>query len=111
MDEKARGIFADVGEIKRNFGDATKLDDDIKRWGRNISEVSKDVATTKSEILKLTTQLNALDANKNISVERKAGAVQEISKSNSRTKERVKSIKSRIKQTADEVEDRAEPKV
>ena len=111
VDERSRAIVADVEAIKRSFGDATKLDEDIRRWQSTISEVSKDVTTTKAEILKLTAQLNVLDANKNISVERKASAVKEISKSNSHTSEKVKVIKGRIKQTAEEIDNRAEPGV
>ena len=96
--------------MKRNFGDATKLDDDIKRWKGNITEISKDVAITKSEILKLTAQLNVLDANKNISVERKAGADRGDLKGHISTAERVRGIKNLIKRTAEEIENRAEPK-
>jgi len=110
VDEKARAIVTDVEAMKRNFGDATKLDDDIKRWKGNITEISKDVAITKSEILKLTAQLNVLDANKNISVERKAGAIGEISKGHISTAEKVRGIKNLIKRTAEEIENRAEPK-
>jgi len=111
VDDKAKKIFEDVDAMKRNFGDATKLDEDIKRWKKDIGDASKEVAMTRTEIARLTAQLNTLDANKNISVERKAKAVEEISKSHSRTKERVGEVRKTIKQTAEEIDQRAEDKV
>ena len=111
VDDKAKKVFDDVDAMKRNFGDATKLDEDIKRWKKGIGDASKEVTETKAEIIKLTAQLNTLDANKNISVERKAKAVEEISKSHSRTKEKVGEVRKTIKKTAEEIDQRAEDKV
>ena len=75
-----------------------------------MNDMQREITTTRTEIIKLTTQLNALDTNKNLSVEAKAKAIDDIAKDGKKTKERTGRIKNIIKETADEIKDRIEGK-
>lgn len=101
-------IDVGIASIKQNFGEVSKLDDDIRRWRKDLADISKDIVTTKSEIIKLTTQLNTLAANKNMTVETKAKGVGELTKRAEDNKDRVENAKKVIKKTADEMRERAE---
>ncbi len=93
--------------IKKSLGDVSRFDDDVRRWRKNMNDMAKEVATTRTEILKLTNQLNMLDVNKNTSVEAKAKVLEQLSKDGKKTKERASKIKKTIKDTAEEIKGRA----
>ncbi len=107
-EQKSKSITNDITLMKENFGGVVKLDEDIRRWEKNMSELSKDVTTTKAEITRLISQLNTIESNKGISVEKRSDAVDNISKENSKLKEKVSHIKKVIKETADQIMERSE---
>lgn len=98
-----------ANEIKKSLGDVSKFDEDIRRWRRNMNDMAREITSTRTEIMKMSNQLNALDGGK-MSLENKAKAMDTISKEGKKTKDRTSKIRKVIKDTADELRDRAEGK-
>ncbi|MGD0510625.1 MAG: hypothetical protein ABSA33_02180, partial [Candidatus Micrarchaeaceae archaeon] len=72
--------------------------------------MSREITLTRTEILKLTNQLNMVDSNKNLNLEKKAKMTEELSKEGKATKDKVNRIKKVIKDTADDIRGKAESK-
>ncbi len=94
-----------VESIRRQFGNAAKFDEDIRKWRKDMEEMTKDITIQKAEIARLTSQLNALDTSR-LSVEAKAEKVRQVSEAESKTKETAKRIRGTIKKIAKEMGDR-----
>jgi chromosome segregation ATPase len=101
-------VYEAVKSIKESFGDLSKYDDEIRRWKNNMIDMTREVATTRTEIIKLSTQLNALDSNKEMSIQDRAKALGEMAKEGKKAKDKTGKIKKIIKETADEIKKRIE---
>jgi|GEM_PF-1246777 chromosome segregation ATPase len=110
VDSQSKNVLENIKDLKSQIGGISKIDDDIRRWKKNMSDLSREIVSTKGEIIKLTNQLNIIDTNKSITVERKAKAIEEVSKSANNTKKATSRIKEVIKNTADEIRRREEGK-
>lgn len=110
VETQAKIVETSIKSIKQGLGDVSKFDEQIKRWRKNMNDMTREVTTTKTEILKLTNQINALDANRGMSVEAKAKALDAITKDSKKTKTRTSKIKNTLKDTAQEIKDLAEGK-
>lgn len=108
IDSESKRAEEILKSIKDNFGDVGKFDDELKKWARNVSDMSRDVIATKTEIIKLTNQLNALDSSRNMSVEKKAKALEGLKKEGKATKDKTAAIKKSIKDVSDEIKRKAE---
>lgn len=97
-----------VKSIKDSFGDLSKYDDEIRRWKSNMEAMAHEITMTRAGIIKLETQLNAIDSNKNMPIESKAKAIEELTKEGKDTKEKTAKIKKTIKDTAEEIKDKIE---
>jgi chromosome segregation ATPase len=108
VDEQSRIVNEQVKAMRQTFGDVSKLDEAIKRWRKNMNDLSKEVVATKTEIIRLTNQLNTLDANRNISVEARAKTIETLSTQGKKTKDSVDNIRQEITDTADDISQHAE---
>ncbi len=97
-----------VKSLKDSFGDLSKYDDEIRRWKGNMNDMAREITTTRTDIIKLATQLNAVETNRDMAVEAKAKAINDISKQGKKAKDRTARIKKAIKDTADEIKGRVE---
>ena len=110
FDAESKRVDEAVKSIKESFGDLSKYDDEIRKWKANMNDMQREITTTRTDIIKLTTQLNAFETNKSMSVEEKAKVMDNIEKAGKKTKEKTGRIKKVIKETADEIKDRVEGK-
>jgi chromosome segregation ATPase len=108
---KSKSAIASITQLKSELGGISEIDDDFRRWKKDMADLSKEVLSTRNDILKLTNQLNIIEANKSITVERKAKAIDEVSKSANDTKKRTNRIKEVLNKTADEIRNRKEGNV
>jgi chromosome segregation ATPase len=99
-----------ANEIKKSLGDVSKFDEDIRRWRKNMSDMAREITTSRTEIMKLSNQLNAVDASKNMTIENKAKTMDNISKESKKAKERENKIRKTIKDTSEELKEMAEGK-
>ena len=97
-----------IKSIKDSFGDLSKYDDEIKRWRAEMNDMQREVTTTRTDIIKLTTQLNALETDKSVSVEQKAKTMAQLEREGMAAKAKTEKIKKVIKETADEINERVE---
>jgi chromosome segregation ATPase len=108
VEEDSKHINEAVKSLKESFGDISKYDDEIRRWRTSMNDMSREIATTRTEIIKLSTQLNSIETNKDMNVEAKSKSINEISKQSKKTKDKTTKIKKVIKDTADEIKGRIE---
>lgn len=108
IDSKSEVVENSVRSIKESMGEISKLDDQIRLWKKNMNEMSKEITITRMEVLKLTSQLNVLDSNKNLSVEKKAEFTKALNEEGKKTKSRVSKIRKIIKDTADQIKEHTE---
>ncbi|MGD0729345.1 MAG: hypothetical protein ABR981_04690 [Candidatus Micrarchaeaceae archaeon] len=110
IDSQSMLIEDSIKTIRQNMGEVTNLDESIRTWRKNMNEMSREITLTRTEILKLTNQLNMVDSNKNLNLEKKAKMTEELSKEGKATKDKVNRIKKVIKDTADDIRGKAESK-
>ncbi len=108
VDGESMRMYGAVKSLKESFGDLSKYDDEIRRWRTNMNDMTREVTTTRTDIIKLTTQLNALNNNKDLSIEAKAKVLEGLSKDGKKTKDNTSKIKKIIKDTADQIKERVE---
>ena len=108
VDAQSKRVEDEIKSIKQNLGDASKFEEDIRKWQKEMSDISREVTATKTDIIKLTNQLNAVDSNRNMSIEAKTKAVESISEDAKKTKERTSRIKKVIKDTTEDMKNKAE---
>jgi chromosome segregation ATPase len=109
VESESKRVTDAVASIRQGFGDIAKFDEEIKKWRKNMNEMSREVTATRTDIIKLTNQLNALESNKS-SVESKAKIMDDLSKEGKKTKDKTGKIRKMIKDTADEIKESAEGK-
>lgn len=107
VEEESKHVNSAVKSLKDSFGDLSKYDDEIKRWASTMNDLTREIATTRTEIIKLTTQLNSLDTSKE-PVEKKSATMTELAKQGKKTKEKTAKIKKTIRETAEQIKERVE---
>lgn len=107
LDAQSKLVEEAIKAIKQNMGTVSKLDEQIRLWKKNVADITREITLTRTEILKLTNQLNMLDS-KTLSVEKKGKMIEDIKKEGKENKERVGKIKKSIQDTADDIRKRAE---
>ena len=108
--EHSNKIGEEISAIKQSIGESAQIADDIKKWKKAVDDINKDINTSRNDISKLTNQLKGLDADKRMSVETRAKALDGINEEGKQTKSTTSKIKGTIKKLADEISDRAEKK-
>jgi chromosome segregation ATPase len=108
VETESKRVYDGVKTIKDSFGALSNYDDEIRKWRTNMNDMSREVINTRTEIIKLTTQLNALQTNKDLQIEAKAKALDVLTKEGKKSKDKVSKIKSVLKETADEIKERIE---
>lgn len=94
-------ILSKLNEMKKSFGEVSKLDDSMRNLKESISTANKQLAEMKTSVAKLTEQLKALDAMSGISVERKAVLIKQISDKQQDEKSKMSGIEKSIRDAAD----------
>ena len=107
---QSKGVNDAVKAIKDSFGDVSRFDEEIKKWRKNMNDLTREVTSTKADILKLSNQLSALDANKNISIEAKAKALDGLEEEGKKTKDKTGKIRKVVRDTANEMKSKSEGK-
>lgn len=108
LNAQSKLVEASIKSIKQNMGDISTLDEQIHRWKKSMNDMAREITMTRTEILKLTNQLNILESNKSLSVEKKSKMAEDLTKEGKANKDRVQRIKNTIKETAEDIRRRAE---
>ena len=98
MDSNSATILEKIGTLKNAFGEVSKLDDTVRGLRRDVEDINKQVAETKTELTDISEALKALN-NANLSVEQRAEVVDQLSDKDRSTRAKVTRIGKKIEDT------------
>ncbi len=98
VDSNSATILEKIGTLKNAFGEVSKLDDTVRGLRRDVEDINKQVAETKTELTDISEALKALN-NANLSVEQRAEVVDQLSDKDRSTRAKVTRIGKKIEDT------------
>lgn len=107
---KYTAIKSAVDEIKLSVKDATEISDAIKKAKSDIADINREINEAKTKATQISQQLDAVNASRSLSPERKAKAVEDLTKQNEDVAQKTEMIKQSIADTAKSAKERAKGK-
>lgn len=110
IDSSAKGLIDKVNAVKAQFGDAAKIDDNLKGMRKNVEQIEKEVSDARLELAELTEQAKVLDSLTNATPERKASVVSDVEEKDARLKGRLGNLKKSLEEAKERTERKQDKK-